>query len=153
MISERQQAILKIFLENPEQTLSNSDLLPALDVERTTLYRDLSAMVKAGVLSATASTKARQYRLNPESTAYLQWDLSRPPHEREAVVYTADFLASYQPNESYLLSAEQRQQLLQIGRIAGTDTIDLDQNYTRLISTLLIDLTHASSNLENVPIS
>jgi Fic family protein len=153
MLSTRQQTILDIFLEEPGQALSSGDLLPQLDVERTTLYRDLTALVAEGVLVAAAATKARSYRLNPESPAYLQWDLSRAPHEREAVAYLPDFLESYQPDVSFLLAAEQRQTLATMGNIAGTDEIERDKNYPRLISTLLIDLAHASSNLENVPIS
>lgn len=153
MLSTRQQTLLDIFLEAPEQALSSGDLLPQLNIERTTLYRDLTAMVADGVLIATAATKARSYRLNPESTSYLQWDLSRPPHEREAVAYLPDFLKSYRPNNSYLLSDEQRQTLAKLGNVAGSDELERDNNYPRLISTLLIDLAHASSNLENVPIS
>lgn len=153
MLSERQQIILEAFLEEPEQALSNGDLLPQLNIERTTLYRDLTAMVEAGVLLFSSATRARSYHLNPGSAAYLQWDLSRPPHQRAAVAYAPDFLEDYQPNISFLLTAEQRQTLAQIGRIAGADEIERDKNYPRLISTLLIDLAHASSNLENVPIS
>lgn len=153
MPTQRQQAILQIFLETPQSSLATSDLLPHLDVERTTLYRDLTAMVKTGVLLASSGTKTRSYRLNPESTAYLEWDLSRPPHERKAVSYAPDFLEDYEPNSSYLLTQEQRQSLAAIGTIADAENIEHDKNYPRLISTLLIDLAHASSNLENVPIS
>ncbi|MEZ5534914.1 MAG: Fic family protein [Thiolinea sp.] len=153
MLSERQQTILDIFLEAPDQSLVSSDLLPRLNIERTTLYRDLTAMVKNGVLVATSATKARSYRLNPDSTAYLKWDLTRPPHAREAVAYQPDFLESYQPNDSFLLSTEQRQTLAKVGNIKEADEIEQNKNYPRLISTLLIDLAHASSNLEDVPIS
>lgn len=155
MLTERQQVILQKFQEDPQQPLTTGDLLPLLDVERTTLYRDLNKLIEADLLVATASTRARQYQLNPGSTYYLHWDLSRPPHQREAVSYTPGFLEDYTPNSDYLLSEAQRSTLHQTGRIADPDSDPLipDQNYTRLISTLLIDLAHASSNLENVPIS
>ena len=34
----------------------------------------------------------------------IQWDLSRPPQQRQAVNYRPELLISYQPNESYLLT-------------------------------------------------
>lgn len=43
--------------------------------------------------------------------------------------------------------------MAQAGNISGADKLEPGKDYTRLISTLLIDLAHASSNLENVPIS
>jgi len=153
MLSERQQAILDEFLQDPEQALSVSDLMPVVNVERTTLFRDLSAMVEVGVLVAEASTRARTYRLNPSSDDYLRWDLSRPPQQRAEVRYNPDLLANYQPNQSFLLSTEQRQRLAAVGTLKDSEPLEAGRNYTRLIATLLIDLAHASSNLENVPIS
>jgi DeoR/GlpR family transcriptional regulator of sugar metabolism len=47
MLTERQQSILEAFLQNPDASLTAGDLLPLLDVGRTTLFRDLSAMVEA----------------------------------------------------------------------------------------------------------
>jgi hypothetical protein len=50
MLTERQQSILEEFLQTPDQALSVGDLLPSFDVGRTSLFRDLSAMVEGGVL-------------------------------------------------------------------------------------------------------
>lgn len=153
MLTERQQNILRAFLRNPDENLSVSDLLPLVEVGRTTLFRDLTAMVALGLLLPDAPTRARTYRLNPLSTAYLRWDLSRPPQQRPAVSYNPKLLEDYQPNQTFLLSAAQRAELMQAGNITDIAKPELGKNYTRLISTLLIDLAHASSNLENVPIS
>lgn len=153
MLTQRQQAILEAFLESPETSLSVGDLQPLVDVGRTTLFRDLSAMVELGLLLPDAPTRARTYRLNPSSAAYLQWDLSRPPQQRPDVRYNPHLLDNYQPNQTFLLSENQRVELKQAGNIAGADKLEPGKNYSRLISTLLIDLAHASSNLENVPIS
>lgn len=153
MLTERQQNILEEFLQNPDASLTAGDLLPLLGVGRTTLFRDLSAMVEAGLLLPDAPTRARTYRLNPDSAAYLQWDLTRPPQQRPEARYNPRLLEDYQPNHTFLLSQNQRAALLQAGNIAGAEKLEPGKNYTRLISTLLIDLAHASSNLENVPIS
>lgn len=153
MLSERQQLIVDEFLNDPEQALSVGDLAPLFAVGRTTLFRDLSALVEAGLLLADAATRSRTYRLNPDADVYLQWDLSRPPQQRPEVAYRPELLENYAPNQSFLLSTEQRAELWQVGQIAGASSLETGKNYTRLISTLLIDLAHASSNLENVPIS
>ena len=153
MLTERQQLIFDEFLNNPTANLSVGDLLPLVSVGRTTLFRDLAAMVEAGLLLPDAPTRARTYRLNPDSPAYLQWDLSRPPPQRPEVRYNPSLLNNYQPNQTFLLNTAQRAELMQVGNIAGADKLTPSKNYSRLISTLLIDLAHASSNLENVPIS
>lgn len=153
MLTERQQLILDEFLQDPEHALSAGDLAPLLNVGRTTLFRDLAALVEAGVLLAEAATRSRTYRLNPQSSEYLRWDLTRPPQQRPEVRYNPQLLADYQPNQTFLLSSEQRNALWLAGQIAVAKPLETNQNYTRLIATLLIDLAHASSNLENVPIS
>jgi hypothetical protein len=153
MLTERQQSIFNLFLQQPDASLSMGNLLPHVEVGRTTLFRDLTAMVGLGLLLPDAPTRARTYRLNPLSTAYLRWDLSRPPQQRPAVPYNPQLLENYQPNQTYLLSSGQRTELMQAGNITDIAKPEPGKNYTRLISTLLIDLAHASSNLENVPIS
>lgn len=153
MLTERQQLILEEFLQNPTQPLSASDLAPILNVGRTTLFRDLTTMVEQGILLANAATRSRTYQLNPQSVQYLRWDLTRPPQQRPEVRYNPQLLESYQPNQTFLLTSEQRTTLRAVGKITGSDQLAPDKNYTRLIATLLIDLAHASSNLENVPIS
>lgn len=153
MLTDRQEFILGLFLRQPDSSLSVGDLLPLVEVGRTTLFRDLNSMVGLGFLSPDASTRARTYRLNPASAAYLRWDLSRPPQQRPAVSYDPQLLERYQPNQTFLLTESQRATLMQVGNITDVGKPELGKNYTRLISTLLIDLAHASSNLENVPIS
>ena len=108
MLSERQQSILEFILQNPKKSFSISELLPFFEVERTTVFRDLNSMVEKGLLLANASTRARTYQLNPQSPAYLEWDLSRPPYQRPDVSYNPVLLDDYLPNESFLLTVEQR---------------------------------------------
>jgi len=107
-------------------------------------------MVDSGLLLA----KGKSYQLNKRSDAYLEWDLTRPPHQRSVVPYNPSFLADYQPNTTFMLSAEQLQAMERIGAVSGLSAAKgLGKNYERVLASLLIDLTHASSNLENVQIS
>lgn len=84
--------------------------------------------------------------LSPESEKLLKY-ISQPIEARSPVGYNRDFLDSYQPNETFYLSAGQRENLLSIGRVetaerpAGT--------YARnILDRLLIDLSWNSSRLE-----
>ncbi len=155
MLSTRQTQILDLFLDEPDKELSAGDLLPQFEIGRTSLFRDLTALTDAGLIVASdGSTRSRTYRLHPNSDEYIKWDLSRPPQQRHEVSYCPELLEDYQPNENYFLTEEQRGLMAEAGSI--TEEQELEQgskNYNRLIASLLIDLAHASSNLENVPIS
>ncbi|WP_020395639.1 Fic family protein [Thiolinea disciformis] len=148
MLSERQQLILDKFLENPAQNLAVGDLLPWVEVGRTTLFRDLSQLVEQGILSPDAPTRARTYRLNPDSEPYLRWDLSRPPQERPVVYYYADWLDIYQPNQYSLLSPYQLEKLHKAGKVC-----DSTADYAQLLNTAAIDWLYNSANLEGIKLS
>lgn len=150
-MNERQQEILERFLEDPEKSLSVGDLLPYFDLDRSSLYRHLTVLSDAGVVVPDGAGKYRRYRLNAESDEYLRWDLKRPPAARKTVPYNPRLLEEYTPNQSFFLSAEQREAMREVGRVEEGD-VD-KESYRRVLDSLLIDLTHASSNLENVPIS
>jgi len=110
MLSIRQIQILDIFLDEPSEQLSAGDLLPNFDIGRTSLFRDLTALIEAGLIKASdGSIRSRTYSLHPNSDESIKWDLSRAPHERYEVVYRPELLENYQPNQSYLLTVEQRQ--------------------------------------------
>lgn len=155
MLSTRQSQILDLFIDEPDEALSAGDLLPQFDIGRTSLFRDLTALTEAGLIEASeGSTRSRTYRLHPNSDEYIRWDLSRPPQQRYEVNYRPELLINYQPNKSYFLTEEQREVMAEAGSISEDQTLEQgSKNYNRLIASLLIDLAHASSNLENVPIS
>ena len=155
MLSTRQSQILDLFLDEPNEALSAGDLLPQFNIGRTSLFRDLTVLTEAGLIAASdGSTRSRTYRLHPNSDEYIRWDLSRPPQQRHEVNYQPELLISYQPNQSYLLTQEQRELMAEVGEISNDQALEQDsKNYHRLIASLLIDLAHASSSLENVPIS
>ncbi len=148
-LTERQQRIINSFLETPNETKSIGDFAN-FGLERTTVFRDIKKLVLAGLLDP----EGKAYRINKDSDAYLQWDLSRAPHYREPVRYNPDLLGGYKPNSTFLLSDNQLGELEQAGKVPGvTEAKAQGKLYERLLASLLIDLTHASSNLENVPIS
>lgn len=149
MLTERQKKILNVFLENPKDMKSVSDFAD-FGLERTTVYRDIKKLVQEGMLES----EGKAYRLNSDSDAYLRWDLSRAPHQRAAVRYNPKLLGDYQPNSTFLLTKTQRLELEKAGRVEGiAEASTKAKSYKRVLESLLIDLTHASSNLENVNIS
>lgn len=147
--TDRQQKIIDVFLENPDETKAVGDFAD-FGLDRTTVFRDIKKLVQAGLLQP----EGKAYRVNRDSDAYLRWDLSRAPHHREPVRYNPDLLGNYKPNATFLLTDSQLLALEQIGKVAGvTEAKEKGKLYERVLASLLIDLTHASSNLENVHIS
>lgn len=114
------------------------------------MFRELRKLVDAGLIEATG----KAYRLNQTSDALLQWDLARAPHHRPAVRYDPCLLGQYQPGTTFLLPDEQRSVLERAGHVERVEQArDTGKSYDRVLQSLMIDLTHASSNLENVDIS
>lgn len=148
-LTERQQKIIDVFLEAPEESRSVADFAE-FGVERTTVFRDIKKLVQAGLLQL----EGKAYRVNTDSDAYLRWDLSRAPHHREPVRYNPRLLGDYRPNSTFLLTDNQLLALEQAGKVEGiAEAKEKGKLYERVLASLLIDLTHASSNLENVNIS
>ncbi|MDD5175054.1 MAG: Fic family protein [Sterolibacterium sp.] len=149
MLTERQQKILDVFLEVPEESKSVRDFAE-FGLERTTVFRDIKKLVQAGLLEP----EGKSYRVNRSSDAYLRWDLSRSPNYREIVRYNPALLGNYKPNATFLLTNNQMLELERAGVVPGaTEAKEKGKLYDRVLVSLLIDLTHASSNLENVNIS
>jgi Fic family protein len=148
-LTERQQKIIDVFLEAPEESRSVADFAD-FRVERTTVFRDIKKLVQAGLLQL----EGKAYRVNTDSDAYMRWDLSRAPHHREPVRYNPKLLGDYRPNSTFLLTDDQLLALEQAGTVKGTaEAREKGKLYERILASLLIDLTYASSNLENVKIS
>lgn len=114
------------------------------------MFRELRKLVDAGLIEATG----KAYRLNQTSDALLQWDLARAPHHRPAVRYDPCLFGQYRPGTTFLLPDEQRSVLERAGHVERVEQArDTGKSYDRVLQSLMIDLTHASSNLENVDIS
>lgn len=148
-LTERQQKIIDVFLKTPEETRAVSDFAD-FGLNRTTVFRDIKKLVQTGLLQP----EGKAYRLSKDSDAYLRWDLSRAPHYREPVRYNPKLLGDYQPNSTFLLTDDQLLELEKVGMVEGIAEAKVKGKlYERVWASLLIDLTHASSNLENVNIS
>jgi len=148
-LSARQEKIFESFMSDPECSRSVADFAD-LGLERTTLFRDLKKLVQEGLLRL----EGKSYRVNQQADAYVRWDLSRPPHRRREVRYDPALLGTYKPNATFLLTDEQLETLDRAGKVPGVaEAQEKGKLYERLLRSLLIDLTHASSNLENVNIS
>jgi len=116
--------------------------------EGASISRDLANLSAAKLIVTEGSTRSRRIKLNESSEQYLRWDLSRPPELRTPVPYKKEILASYVPNQTKWLPATIRieSNALEKQRVSP-------ENYRRVLNSLVIDLTYASSNLENVNIS
>ncbi len=153
-MNQRQKRILEELLTEPERDWVLKDFMrPGVvdGVGRVTVYRDLDQMVSQGLLRAKGATRDRTYRLNETSDAYLNWDLSRNPNERNPVDYDRRLLGDYEPNRTHFLSPQIRSQLTEV-TLADRSDVE-DAAYRRVLNNLIIDLSHASSNLEEVKIS
>lgn len=149
MLTARQQKLFEAFFDAPNHVRSVGDF-QSLGVGRSTLFRDLSKLCAMGLLQL----EGKSYRLDESSDAYVRWDLSRPPHLRGSVRYDPKLLATYKPNKTYCLSDAQLKKLEVAGQVTGAKAASTQgKPYARVLNSLLIDLTHASSNLENVAIS
>lgn len=146
-----EKSILAYFLEDPATAVSAGEISTELGIERTTLFRRLTSMGELGIVSFEGEGRMRKYRLNSNSDEYLKWDLSRPPSDRQRVMYDPGLLKNYVPNKTFLLTPEQREAMRQA---AGGEKLKVaPENYRRVLNSLLIDLSYASSKLENVNIS
>lgn len=106
----------------------------------------LAAESDRDVESIVNKSNFQGIELSPESQHLLEY-VSRAITRREPIGYNQEFLRSYKPNRTFYLTADQRAELLAIGRVevierpAGT--------YARnILDRLLIDLSWNSSRLE-----
>lgn len=159
LTSRQSQLIAALFSlqQSAQETLwvASSEIVRSLDlghgVDPSGISRDWAALEENGLVLAEGSTRARRYRLCTESTAYLEWDLTRPPELRKPVAYNFDLLKNYEPNVTSWLGPDA---LALISTELDYDPRDVDpQDYRRVLNTLIIDLSFASSVLENVNIS
>lgn len=133
------------------QPVSAGDVLKHLKIERTKLFRSMRQLVSDGVVDVSGSGRNTRYRINKSSEAYLRMYLSTNPADRPVVAYNEQLLLQYEPNKTFMLSKEQRKSMADAS-MAVFENVSGD-NYRKILGALVIDLTHASSNLEGVDIS
>lgn len=135
---ERQELIIRVSKE--KEYIKISDIIDIAGISRTTLFRDLSELVEKGILEEVGKWK---YRDKESITDYL----SKPFFDREKKDYNPAMLWDYIPNESSFLNKKQIEILNNAISNLNLDT-DFWVNNKRLIETVLIDLSFASSYLE-----
>ena len=154
---------------------SVEDIFGAVDhnLPRRTLQRRLAQLVRQNKLRVTGRGRASRYRLpaivvagrgvaagrsivegrgefriplSPDGEA-IEKIVREPLQNRQPVGYNREFLDAYRPNDTFYLSAETRQRLLELGR--SSDGEHPAGTYARQIfGRLLIDLSWNSSRLE-----
>jgi hypothetical protein len=168
------QAILTMVAGFPEgASLEEIRLALPRGLPHRTLQRRLALLVKQKKLIVQGRGRASRYRLpavvsegtgfavgratvqgrgelriplSPEGEA-IEKTVREPLQNRQPVGYNREFLDAYRPNETYYLSAETRQHLLNLGR--SSDGERPAGTYARQIfNRLLIDLSWNSSRLE-----
>jgi len=166
-------AVLQAVARFPEG-VSVEHISGVLEVKppRRTLQRRLALLVEQKRLTVEGRGRGSRYRLpvitgeghivaadavvevrgvvyipiSPEGEAIKQ-AVRAPIQNRRPVGYNRVFLDAYRPNDTFYLSAETRQHLLELGR--SPDGVRPAGSYARQIfSRLLIDLSWNSSRLE-----
>lgn len=173
--AEIESLILNILTTQPEVSIRSiaeaAGFSPDNETQRKAIQRALISLEEnnsiipegAGrsrvyVLSAAEKQKVSQSKetgnndyfagitLSPESENLLK-SVSQPITGRMPVGYNLDFLNLYEPNETFYLSAGQRENLLALGRVETTERPA--GTYARnILDRLLIDLSWNSSRLE-----
>lgn len=151
-MTQRDDEILSFLLQDPEQSFSTGDIQRGVNGDRSTLFRRLAALASQGMVIAEGEGKWRRYRVKQSSDAFLEWELNLPPGARKEVTYNPLLLDNYEPNKTFMLTSEQRANMRFAASGGQSDTVCGD-NYRRILDSLIIDLSYASSNLENVKIS
>lgn len=165
--------VLQAVARSPEGA-SIKDIGAALKgrLPRRTLQRRLALLIEKGRLIVEGRARGCRYRL-PGTTGkahvvlpamtleargesyvpisaeaeVIRRAVREPIHNRRPVGYNRTFLDAYRPNDTYYLSAETRQRLLELARAPGGE--QPAGTYARQIySRLLIDLSWNSSRLE-----
>ena len=168
------QAIELIVRQNPGGVTARQigELLQAAPPHRTLQHR-LKALVGSGRLAMEGSGRGTRYRIPKvadlsahftagpptltarltvipplsEAGAEIREHVQQPVEARKPVGYDRSFLDSYQPNETFYLSQEERERLWEIGQSVSAG--QPGGTYARtILNKLLIDLSWNSSRLE-----
>ena len=136
--ADRQKSIIEYAREHA--VIRVSDVIVLTGASRITLYRDFTELMEHGYLREVSHGRYT-YRVSAD-------DYFRTPFfDRPKQSYDFGFLESYTPNTTSLFRAGQRAILHRVTQGIPLDT-DFWTNNRRLLETILIDLSYASSHLE-----
>lgn len=172
-ILDEEYAAIKQAVRNFPGGASIDDISGALQREthRRTLQRRIAGLVEKKQLMREGGGPRSRYKLPPinlaahlQGSAKLTADLEvyvptstegekiklsvrLPAQNRKPVGYNRGFISSYQPNQTFYLSEQVRQHLMQIGK-AQTDVMPAGTYALKIYNRLMIELTWNSSRLE-----
>jgi len=133
---------LKRRLESPEFVMDGKGRATVYKLDPAASHEPVSERA-APVLN---QAEADVVPLSEQGTE-LRASVRRPLAARDPVGYRHVFLDGYRPNESFYLSAGERQHLAKLGRTNGTDQ-PAGTHAQNMLNRLLIDLAWNSSRLE-----
>lgn len=136
--NERRIIILELF--RIKETIKVSDILKRIQVDRTTIFRDLRELLSKGTIEEVGKGI---YRRKVSFREYFD----TPFFDRPKIGYNFDFLGSYEPNVSSFLGEKYdiiRREYLDTQILSSYDY----KVNIRAIENLLIDLSFSSSKLE-----
>lgn len=139
-----QDTILQLIRKSPSG-VSFTSLQKSLSVHDSTISRSLDKLVGEGKIVKQISWKNTSYSLSwtENIKQYLHTDF----FSRKKVKYNPDFLKSYVPNSSSFLWENYKKIKSSLDTNFVLSSYDY-KNQLRMIETLLIDLSYASSKLE-----
>ncbi len=170
---EELDAILKVVGKFPEGiTIDALNNTLGIDFKRRTLQRRLAFLVNQEKLKRKGEKRGSRYYLPSISgsvgldlrgvdlTAHdelyipisddakkIKANVQQPLHKRQPVGYELKFLEAYEPNKSFYLSKNTRNDLLKMGKPID-DLLPAGTYAKQIINRLLIDLSWNSSRLE-----
>ncbi|MEI6242067.1 MAG: Fic family protein [Chlamydiota bacterium] len=158
----KKQAVL-LQLSQEAEPIPLQELLEKLGDNYTerSVRRWLAEMVKEGVIEKQGERKGTRYKVIQRIDRHVETisscfgvnskktiaQVQRPIYERTPVTYADDWIESYQPNISFYIPLEFRQQLYKAGKRSKKE--DPAGTYAhQIFNRLLIDLSYNSSRLE-----
>lgn len=136
-LSVNETKILQLLHHADGKGLSISQISEFTDIHPRTLLRQLSDLISKKKIAREGRGPASRYVLVSQVTENFS----------VAQGYNYDFLESYIPNKTFLLSIDDRRKLQQISRNVG-ETAHAETFMGDILERLLIDLSWSSSKLE-----
>lgn len=149
------QACARLIVKTPG--MSRSDVVEALEASMSsqggslerhdnTVTRWLYKASELGLIERRGDFAAARYYPTPALTqAWVRSELARPLSQRRRVGYDEKLLNQYVPNQTFYLSAAQRESLEQTCPVGSATLATLGSHQ---VSTFLCDIAHWSSHLE-----
>jgi Fic family protein len=165
-MNQKLQSLLTL-LKTFSYPVAISELLGKLDVSERTIRRYLQQLTELGLVESQGKNKGVRYfavskrenlPINDTDGSFSDFaftaenqiiinQIRQPLIKRSPCSYNADWLESYQPNQTYYLSSEQRQLLHQQGKPL-IDELPAGTYARKIFNHLLINLSYNSARLE-----